>query len=82
MENSKEEFGAPYYTVHRADLHLALLDKVREAGVIVMENKRVLSYDFEAPSVTVEGGDSFHADVVIACDGEIIIYLLSRLISF
>lgn len=52
---------------------MALLKKVLEAGVDVIGNKRVLSYDFENPSVTVEGGETFHADIVVACDGKPII---------
>lgn len=70
LENSKETFGSPYYTAHRADLHIALLEKAQAAGVTIIGNKRVLSYDFETPSVSMEGGDIINADIVIACDGE------------
>jgi salicylate hydroxylase len=56
LENSKETFGSPYYTVHLTDLHIALFEKAQAAGVTIIGNKRVLSYDFEAPSVSVEGG--------------------------
>lgn len=57
--------------MHRADLHQALLEEAKRVGVEVTGNQRVVSYDFEAPSVTVEGGEIFEADVVIGCDGTI-----------
>ncbi|KAI1206789.1 salicylate hydroxylase [Annulohypoxylon truncatum] len=69
FDNIVEEHGAPYYLVHRADLHEALLAAVRKAGVEVLNNKRVVSYDFEAPSATTQDGEVFAADLVIAADG-------------
>ncbi|KAI2463962.1 salicylate hydroxylase [Annulohypoxylon bovei var. microspora] len=64
-----EEHGAPYYLVHRADLHDALLASVREAGVEVLNSKRIVSYDFEAPSATTQDGEVFTADLAIGADG-------------
>ena len=69
FDNIVEEHGAPYYLVHRADLHEALLTAVRNAGVEVLNNKRVVSYDFEAPSAATQDGEVFTADLVIAADG-------------
>lgn len=56
FENMVETYGAPYYLVHRADLHAALLEAAQKAGVEILNNKRVVSYDFEAPSVTTQEG--------------------------
>jgi salicylate hydroxylase len=61
--------GAPYYLVHRADLHDGLLTAARRAGVTILANKRVTSYDFNAPSATTVDGETFKADLVIGADG-------------
>ncbi|KAI1097692.1 salicylate hydroxylase [Jackrogersella minutella] len=64
-----EKHGAPYYLVHRADLHDALLTATRRAGVEITNLKRVISYDFEAPSATTQDGETFTADLIIGADG-------------
>lgn len=69
FDSIEEKYGAPYYLVHRADLHEALLTAVREAGVEVLNRQRVVSYDFQEPSVTTQTGEVFTADLVIAADG-------------
>ena len=55
--------------VHRADLHEALLAAARRAGVAVRTGKRVVDYDFEAPSATTQEGEVFRADLLIGADG-------------
>lgn len=69
FENIVETYGAPYYLVHRADLHAALLEAVQKAGVKILNNKRVVSYDFEDPSATTQEDEVFAADLVICADG-------------
>lgn len=64
-----QNHGAPYWLVHRHDLHKGLLDAARRAGVTILNNKRVMSYDFDAPSVTTADGQVFTADLVVAADG-------------
>lgn len=55
--------------MHRADLHLAILDAARSAGVNVLPNARVVGYDFEAPSATTADGQVYKADLIIGADG-------------
>ena len=69
FENIVETHGAPYYLVHRADLHAALLQTAEKAGVKVYNHKRVIAYDFDAPSATTQDGETFKADLVIGADG-------------
>ncbi|KAK7750670.1 hypothetical protein SLS62_007370 [Diatrype stigma] len=69
FEDIEETHGAPYYLVHRADLHAALLQAVEKAGVQVSNHKRVVSYDFEAPSATTQDGETLTADLIIGADG-------------
>lgn len=69
FDNIVETHGAPYYLVHRADLHAGLLEAANRAGVTILTNKRVVAYDFEAPSATTDAGEVFRADLVIGADG-------------
>lgn len=64
-----ETHGAPYYLVHRADLHAALLEATQKAGVEILNSKRIVSYDFETPSATTEDDEVFAADLIICADG-------------
>jgi salicylate hydroxylase len=70
FENIVEEHGAPYYLVHRADLHEGLLTAARRAGVKIHNSERVVSYDFDAPSATTLDGKVWKADLVICADGK------------
>ncbi|KAI5857498.1 salicylate hydroxylase [Durotheca rogersii] len=69
FDNIVETHGAPYYLVHRADLHEALLTAARNVGVEVLTKKRVISYNFDAPSAMTQEGEVFKADLVIGADG-------------
>ncbi|KAL2010803.1 hypothetical protein VTN00DRAFT_3521 [Thermoascus crustaceus] len=61
--------GAPYYLVHRADLHAALLDAAKRAGVEIHTKQNVVRYDFEAPSATTTDGKTWEADLIVCADG-------------
>ncbi|KAF2452661.1 salicylate hydroxylase [Lineolata rhizophorae] len=69
FENIVESHGAPYYLVHRADLHTGFLEAAKRAGVVIHTNKRVIEYDFDAPSVKTLQGEVWKADLVIGADG-------------
>ncbi|KAH8802595.1 salicylate hydroxylase [Xylogone sp. PMI_703] len=62
FDNIVEKHGAPYYLVHRADLHKALLE-------VIYKDKRVIAYDFDAPSATTQDGVVWKADLIIGADG-------------
>lgn len=61
--------GAPYYLVHRADLHHGLLTAAQRAGVQIHSNKRAVEYNFDEPSVITQDGAKWAADLVIGADG-------------
>ncbi|KAF2436269.1 FAD/NAD(P)-binding domain-containing protein [Tothia fuscella] len=65
----RETYGAPYCVVHRAHFHDALFQRAIELGVRIVTGAKVVSYDFDAPSITVEDGTVHAADLVIAADG-------------
>jgi salicylate hydroxylase len=62
--------GAPYYVAHRSHLRSALLRTAQKLGVMIMLNSRVIHHDPDLPSITLEDGQVFEADLVIAADGE------------
>lgn len=66
---SRPIISAPYWLVHRADLHVAFLDATCKGGVEVLTKKRVVAYDFNVPSATTQDGEVFTADLIIGADG-------------
>ncbi|KAK5464896.1 hypothetical protein LTS15_001459 [Exophiala xenobiotica] len=64
-----ETHGAPYYLVHRADLHAGLMEAAKKAGVAIHAKQRIVNYDFEAPSATTSDGTVWKADLIVAADG-------------
>ncbi|KAJ5736431.1 uncharacterized protein N7483_001556 [Penicillium malachiteum] len=67
--NNEETHGAPYYLVHRADLHAVLLKAALDAGVTVHKNQRVVDYDFSIPAAITAEGTSWTAELLICADG-------------
>lgn len=65
-------YGAPYYHIHRADLHALLRLAVEErCGNVIVLNHEVESVAQSAGGTALRfrNGDSAHGDVVIGCDG-------------
>ena len=68
----RERFGNPYAVIHRADMHLALLEAVQaEAGVELRTSTRVDRIEQDAAGVDVidAGGDVHRGVAVVGCDG-------------
>ncbi|MGW4034084.1 FAD-dependent monooxygenase [Streptomyces sp. NPDC004838] len=65
----EEEYGAPYYTVHRADLHRVLSE--RADGALLRLDSRITALDDEPDGVRLHlaDGSTATADVVIGADG-------------
>jgi salicylate hydroxylase len=70
VPNFRDNFGAPYYVVHRAHFHDAMHRLALKLGVTVLVNSRVDSYDAGMATVQVTNGKSYTGDLVIAADGE------------
>jgi salicylate hydroxylase len=68
-DDGREAYGAPYYTIHRGDLHRALLaclpDGVLELGADCAE----VHEESERATVVFEDGRREAADVVVGADG-------------
>ncbi|KAK4943999.1 hypothetical protein LTR10_016520 [Elasticomyces elasticus] len=65
----ERDFEAPYYVVHRAHFHDAMYRLAIELGVDIKINSKVHDFDESSPSITLENGESYSADLVIASDG-------------
>lgn len=66
----REEFGAPYWVVHRANLQIALYELAKDLGVNVKVGNGVKGYEEDTPSVMLEDGSVDQGDLVVAADGE------------
>jgi len=68
----RARFGNPYAVIHRADIHLSLLEGVQQNGRIELETStRVEKIEQTGNRVAVidQRGRVFDADAVIGCDG-------------
>ena len=63
-------YGAPYITLHRADLHQALLDAARQAGIEPEVDSRVAGARQDTSvRALLAGGGVLEADALAAADG-------------
>lgn len=66
----EQRYGAPYWHIHRADLHNELVQACYEAGVEIELDHKVLGYRNEKTHATVLlENTTEHADIVIGADG-------------
>jgi salicylate hydroxylase len=66
---AEEQFGAPYYHAHRADLHAALTDALGLSQVRLNSCVAEISNDADGVSVTLTSGETCSGDVLIGADG-------------
>ncbi|MBR1211031.1 FAD-dependent monooxygenase [Bradyrhizobium sp. JYMT SZCCT0180] len=69
---SRERYGAPYFMIHRADLHRALVDAVTALKAdAVRLNSRYLKFEQDETGVqiTLQDGARSRGDVLIGADG-------------
>lgn len=64
-----DTFGAPYYVVHRAHLHESMQRLARELGVRILTASKVMNYDMDGPSLTLQDESTFGGDLIVAADG-------------
>ena len=65
----RENFDAPYYVVHRADLHNALHRLALDLNIDIQLGRKVAAYDGNDAVVHMDNGRSLSADLIIAADG-------------
>jgi salicylate hydroxylase len=67
----EQRYGAPYLTVHRADLQAALLEAARDGGVRLHAGCRVANVEpqMEGVAVRTPAAELVHGDALVAADG-------------
>jgi len=63
-----DEFGAPYYHIHRADFHKLLYDLALPSMTLRL-NSTVVGCDPERPSLTLASGETVKGDLILGADG-------------
>ncbi len=64
----EEKYGAPYYHIHRADLHKLLFDLAVPYMTLRLQST-VVGVDPDGPCVTLASGEVVHGDLVVGADG-------------
>lgn len=65
--DQRQRYGAPYVTIHRADLHAVLVAAAREAGVALLTNAAVV--DTDGSAAVLHDGRCIGGDALIGADG-------------
>ncbi|MDH4608477.1 3-hydroxybenzoate 6-monooxygenase [Pseudomonas sp. BN102] len=71
-ERFRQRFGNPYGVIHRADIHLSILEAVERNPLIRFQTStRIDSMEMDDRGVTLvdSNGNRYQADAVIGCDG-------------
>jgi salicylate hydroxylase len=71
LSTATKRFGAPFYSVHRVDLHNELLRLAEEGndGAVLHLSSSVIKVDPAQGSVTLADGTVKQADLIVAADG-------------
>ena len=57
--------------MRRSDYQRHLYDAAVEAGCNIRLGARVMTLDVDLPSVTLEGGETIHCDLIVVADGNL-----------
>ncbi|MFK0310829.1 3-hydroxybenzoate 6-monooxygenase [Pseudomonas sp. NPDC090233] len=71
-EPFRQRFGNPYGVIHRADIHLSILEAVRQNPLIRFQTStQIAGFEMDDHGVTLTDskGNRYQADAVIGCDG-------------
>jgi salicylate hydroxylase len=66
---AQEEYGSPYWHIHRADLHRGLLECATDLGIQTYLNNRVVTVEPKVPALVTANGTRITADLIVASDG-------------
>ncbi len=70
-ERAQTLYGAPYATIHRADLHALLWDAAQAAGVQITLGQTIAGWSESTEGVVAQSasGQSWQADALVGADG-------------
>lgn len=69
QEKMLEWWKAPFWNLHRADLHTSLVNRARALGVTIAVGCEAREVDFGQAIVTTQDGRTFRGDVILGADG-------------
>ncbi|KAJ5799241.1 FAD binding domain protein [Penicillium psychrosexuale] len=69
QEKIQNDYDAPFWDLHRADLQTALVGRAIELGVEIRLDSEVVDIDFSTATVTLKGGELVCGDILLAADG-------------
>ena len=72
LHSIEDDYDAPFYHIHRADLHRLLLDLVADTRDIVLRLSVTVAHIDPSgcgPSVTLATGEVVRGDLIIGADG-------------
>jgi salicylate hydroxylase len=64
----EQDYGAPYYHIHRADLHRLLLENARKYATVHFDCP-VSAVDASIPSITLSSGEVIKTQLILGADG-------------
>ncbi|KAI0759543.1 FAD/NAD-P-binding domain-containing protein [Trametes elegans] len=64
----EEQYGSPYYHIHRADLHKLLFELAAPFMTLRLKST-VVEVDPDTPSITLSSGEVVHGDLIVGADG-------------
>ncbi|KAL9621840.1 MAG: hypothetical protein Q9160_003813 [Pyrenula sp. 1 TL-2023] len=67
---TQERYNAPFFVLHRADLHDILRQEAELLEVPITLGAGITGIDPEKPSVRLASNESVNADLILGCDGE------------
>jgi salicylate hydroxylase len=70
-EPAHNEYGSPYWHIHRADLHRGLLECANDLGISLHLGNKVTEVNPDEASLITSSGKKFTADLIVASDGKI-----------
>jgi len=65
----EEKYGAPYFLLHRGDLHAAILSKVNSDSIHLQKKLQHYKLNNEIVKLTFEDGTTHEVDALIGADG-------------
>ena len=71
-EAMRQRYGAPYATIHRADLHRLLLQALLETTAVALHSGQAVTdhqTDADGVAITTASGGRWYADALLAADG-------------
>lgn len=64
-----DEYGSPYWHIHRADFHRGLLECALAHGIVTHLDNRIVEVQPSVPALISHTGRRFTADLIVASDG-------------